>query len=62
VELYCHSPIRLHDVVLNYLGTGTAVPLPYRSMETGCGLGLVARPCEHGNEPCGFVNFVEFLD
>jgi vacuolar-type H+-ATPase subunit I/STV1 len=28
VDLYIHSPIRLHGVVLNYLSTGTIVPLP----------------------------------
>jgi hypothetical protein len=26
VDLYVHSPIRLHGVVLNYLGTGTTLP------------------------------------
>jgi hypothetical protein len=26
VDLYIHSPIRLHAVVLNYLSTGTALP------------------------------------
>jgi hypothetical protein len=26
VDLYIHSPIRLHDVVLNSLGTGTVLP------------------------------------
>jgi hypothetical protein len=29
VDLYIHSPIRLHGVVLNYLSTGTTLPLPY---------------------------------
>jgi hypothetical protein len=29
VDLYTHSPIRLHDVVLNSLSTGTT--LPYHS-------------------------------
>jgi hypothetical protein len=27
VELYLHSPIRLHDVVLNQLSTGATLPL-----------------------------------
>jgi hypothetical protein len=27
VDLYIHSPIRLHGVVLNYLSTGTILPL-----------------------------------
>jgi hypothetical protein len=26
VDLYIHSPIRLHGVVLNYLSTGTTLP------------------------------------
>jgi hypothetical protein len=29
VDLYIHSPIRLHGVVLNYFTTGTVLPLPY---------------------------------
>jgi hypothetical protein len=29
VDLYIHSPIRLHGVVLNSLSTGTTLPLPY---------------------------------
>jgi hypothetical protein len=31
MDLYIHSPIRLHGVVLNYLSTGTTLllPLPY---------------------------------
>jgi hypothetical protein len=30
VDLYMHSPIRLHGVVPNWLGTGTTLPpLPY---------------------------------
>jgi hypothetical protein len=29
VDLYIHSPIRPHGVVLNYLSTGTTLPLPY---------------------------------
>jgi hypothetical protein len=28
VELYLHSPICLHGIVLNYLSTGTTLPLP----------------------------------
>jgi hypothetical protein len=28
VELYLHSPTRLHGMVLNELGTGTNLPLP----------------------------------
>jgi hypothetical protein len=28
VDPYIHSPIRLHGVVLNWLSTGTALPLP----------------------------------
>jgi hypothetical protein len=27
-KLYLHSPTRLHGLVLNYLSTGTALPLP----------------------------------
>jgi hypothetical protein len=30
VELYLHSPIRLHDVVLNWLSTGTTLPFLHR--------------------------------
>jgi hypothetical protein len=26
MDLYIHSPIRLHGLVLNYLGTGTTLP------------------------------------
>jgi hypothetical protein len=26
VDLYIHSPIRLHDIVLNQLSTGTTLP------------------------------------
>jgi hypothetical protein len=26
MHLYIHSPIRLHEVVLNYLSTGTTLP------------------------------------
>jgi hypothetical protein len=29
VDLYIHSPIRLHGVVLNWLSTGTTLPLPH---------------------------------
>jgi hypothetical protein len=28
MDLYIHSPIRLHGVVLNSLSTGTILPLP----------------------------------
>jgi hypothetical protein len=28
VDLYIHSPIRLHGVVLNFLSTKTTLPLP----------------------------------
>jgi hypothetical protein len=32
MDLYIHSPIRLHGVVLNYLSTGTTLPtLPIRN-------------------------------
>jgi hypothetical protein len=27
MDIYIHSPIRLHVVVLNYLSTGTTLPL-----------------------------------
>jgi hypothetical protein len=29
VDLYIHSPIRLHGVVLNYLRTGTTLPFTF---------------------------------
>jgi hypothetical protein len=29
MDLYLHSPVRLHGVVLNYLSIGTTLPLPY---------------------------------
>jgi hypothetical protein len=29
VDLYIHSPIRLRGVMLNWLSTGTTLPLPY---------------------------------
>jgi hypothetical protein len=29
VELYLHSPMRLHGVVLSWGSTGTTVPLPF---------------------------------
>jgi hypothetical protein len=29
-DLYIHSPLRLHDVVLNYPSRGTTLPLPFR--------------------------------
>jgi hypothetical protein len=29
MNLYIHSPIRLYDVVLNWLSTGTTLPLLY---------------------------------
>jgi hypothetical protein len=28
MDVYIQSPIRLHDTVLNWLSTGTALPLP----------------------------------
>jgi hypothetical protein len=28
VDVYIHSPIRLHGIVLNSLNTGTTLPLP----------------------------------
>jgi hypothetical protein len=32
VDLYIHSPIRLHGVVLNYLSTEANLPLPLSEM------------------------------
>jgi hypothetical protein len=29
MDLYIHSPIRLHGVMLNYLSTGTTLPYLY---------------------------------
>jgi hypothetical protein len=29
VDLYTHSPMRLQGIVLNWLRTGTNLPLPY---------------------------------
>jgi hypothetical protein len=34
VELYFHSPIRLHDLMLNYLRTGPALPFTSYTDET----------------------------
>jgi hypothetical protein len=33
VGLYLYSLICLYDIVLNYLSTGTALPLPYHTMK-----------------------------
>jgi hypothetical protein len=47
VDLYIHSPIRLHGVVLNYLSTGTTLPLPVMTvfsnhdMGTWCHLQMI---------------------
>jgi hypothetical protein len=43
MDLYTHSPIRLHGVVLNSLRTGTTLPLPQHNIlslyvQTGFGL------------------------
>jgi hypothetical protein len=35
VDLYIHFPIRLHGVVLNYLSTGTILPLPFYVTQYG---------------------------
>jgi hypothetical protein len=31
VDLYLHSPLYLHCIVLNYLSTGTTLPFHYKS-------------------------------
>jgi hypothetical protein len=36
VDLYINSPIRLHGEMLNYLSTGTTLPLPYTNKHTSC--------------------------
>jgi hypothetical protein len=36
VDLYIHSPIRLHGVVLNLLSTGTTLPLTYFPRSAAC--------------------------
>jgi hypothetical protein len=33
MDLYIHSPIRLHGVVLNKLSTGTTLPFTFYIME-----------------------------
>jgi hypothetical protein len=33
VDLHIHSPIRLHGAVLNYLSTGTTLPLSFNFKE-----------------------------
>jgi hypothetical protein len=42
VDLYIHSPIRRHGIVLNYLSTGTTLPLPYAML-------LCTRSCWEGD-------------
>jgi hypothetical protein len=32
MDLYIHSPIRLHGIVLNTLSTGTILPIPYLTL------------------------------
>jgi hypothetical protein len=36
VDLYIHSPIRLHGVVLNSLSIGTTLPLPFTIIFSLC--------------------------
>jgi hypothetical protein len=36
VDLYIHPLIRLQGIVLNYLSTGTTLPLPQYAVETPC--------------------------
>jgi hypothetical protein len=50
VEVYPHSPIHLHDVVLNKLSTGTA--LPYGAL-SGC-----AYPVQRTSLKCITFDFV----
>jgi hypothetical protein len=38
---YIHSPIRLHGVVLNWLGTGTTLPYHTLSHDSDCSLLLL---------------------
>jgi hypothetical protein len=57
-ELYFHTPIRLHGVVLNKLSRGTALPVCYRylikhrswdrSVVIATAYGLEARASKHG--------------
>jgi hypothetical protein len=65
VELYLHSPIRLHGVVLNY-NTGTYLPYLYlREITWGHASSAEeprAGPREHGNESSGSIKRGEFLD
>jgi hypothetical protein len=35
VELYVHSPMRLHDVLLNQVSTGTTLPFNLTVVQSG---------------------------